>query len=603
MANPFRWRLWAPRADSVDLFLFPGKEEQPEIPEEISETVSMKPERGGYFTCQKRDVPEGQRYAFSLNGGPPRPDPTSPWQPSGAGGPSAVLLPSSFEWSEGLWKGIPREALVIYELHVGTFTPQGTFEAIIPRLKELKDLGITAIEIMPVAQFPGGRNWGYDGVFLYAVQNTYGGPHGFRRLINACHQAGMAVILDVVYNHLGPEGNHLAEFGPYFTDRYKTPWGPALNYDDRGCDGVREFVLNNVRQWIGDYRLDGLRLDAVHAIYDFSARHILREIKRVADEEAARLGRPVHIIAESDLNDIRLLDHPERGGYGLDAQWSDDFHHAVHTVLTGERDGYYSDFGEPEQLAKVLNKTFVYDGCFSEHRGRSHGAPAGEHPGDRFVVAVQNHDQVGNRARGDRLGTLLDPAGERLAAGLLLLSPYLPLIFMGQEYGETRPFPFFCSFFDPRLVEAVRKGRREEFQSFNWRVEVPDPQGEGTFESAKLSWSWPGESPQAGLRRLYRDLLRARREWPALKDDQNRSAQLLESDPRALLQLARGELVALFNLSKKNQLLPMDHRWKANVLLSSEFPCYGGRLEDENLPPELLPHEFRVYGPGEWDWR
>jgi maltooligosyltrehalose trehalohydrolase len=500
---------------------------------------------------------------------------------------------------------VAREDLVFYEVHVGTFTPQGTFEAVIPRLESLRDLGITAVELMPVAQFPGTRGWGYDGVHLYAPQNSYGGPHGLQRLVDACHRAGLAVFLDVVYNHLGPEGNYLHDFGPYFTDRHRTPWGPALNYDGAGCDPVREFVLDNVRLWIGAYHLDGLRLDAIHAIYDMSPRHILREIKEAADAAAARQGRRVHVIAESNLNDVRILQPPERGGDGLDAQWSDDFHHAVHSHLTGERQGYYVDFGKACDFAKLFERTFILDGVYSLFRERRHGAPAGDLPGDSFVIAIQNHDQVGNRARGDRLSTLVSRPAQRLAASLMLLAPHLPLLFMGEEYAEAQPFLFFCSFLDGRLIANVREGRRREFAAFAWQGEVPDPQAESSFNQSRLTWSWPDGTHQAGVRRLYRDLLRARRRWPALKNYQQRSARLVGS----ALELIRGgaapepgvTLRISFNLTAEAQPLPPFSVNQEAVLFSSEAKPYGGQREDVGGPGALLPFECLVFGPPTWE--
>lgn len=601
------WRVWAPLARSVNLMLYHRESSGDR------RTINMQREPGGYFTATHAPVLEDCRYSFQLDTGPERPDPASRWQPEGIHRPSAVIWLDRFEWSEGDWPGRPREQLVIYELHVGTFTHEGTFDAVIGRLEELRELGVTAIELMPVVQFPGERGWGYDGVHPYAVQNSYGGPRGLQRLVNACHRTGLAVILDVVYNHLGPEGNYLAEFGPYFTDRYRTPWGAALNFDDRGCDAVRAFVLDNVRQWIRDYRVDGLRIDAVHAIYDRSPRHILREIKEVADDESRRLGRPVHVIAESNLNDVRLLDPPERGGCGLDAQWSDDFHHAVHALLTGERVVYYADFGRPEHLVKALNQTFVYDGCYSQYRGRRHGAPVGEHHSDRFVISIQNHDQVGNRPRGDRLGTLVEASQRRLAAGLLLLAPHVPLIFMGEEYGETRPFPFFCSFLDPQIAEAARRGRRAEFASFAWTDDVPDPQAEATFESAKLRWSWPEGSWHAGLRRLYYDLLAVRRYWLPLHENEQHSASLVEScsDAHAVLRLSRScraeagatgrasklELVAFFNLTAQHQPVPDGEHTDLKLLLRSESDCFGGSRAPNDSLAALLPYEFWLFGP------
>ncbi len=587
-----RWRAWAPRAAAVDLVLIDGDRRR---------VVPMRAEgAGGYFRHTEPGVPEGQRYAYRLDGGPERPDPCSLWQPDGVHGPSAVVRPERFRWADRGWKGLPRAELVFYELHVGTFTPEGTFEAVIPRLPQLRDLGVTAVELMPVAQFPGTRNWGYDGVGLYAAQSSYGGPHGLQRLVDACHAAGLAAFLDVVYNHVGPEGNYLSEFGPYFTDRYRTPWGSAVNYDGRGCDAVRDFVLDNARTWLEEFHLDGLRLDAVHAIVDLGARHVLRAVKEVAEGVAGRGERLVHVVGESDLNDPRLLWPPERGGYGLDAQWADDFHHAVHAFLTGERGGYYADYGAARQLADVLESPFLYAGDYSPSRGRKHGAPPDGLSGDRFVVCLQNHDQVGNRAAGDRLGPLLgSPARQRLAASLLLLAPYLPLVFMGEEYGEENPFPFFCSFCDAALVEAVRQGRRQEFAAFAWQGEVPDPHGEETFAAARLSWSWPEGTPRAGLRRLYQDLLRARREWPALHDFARRRARLLpDAGSRSLLELTRGggaeSVRAVFNLS--DCAAPVGDGGQ-RVLFSSEAARYGGGRRDVRAVAEVAPFECVAFGP------
>jgi maltooligosyltrehalose trehalohydrolase len=591
------WRVWAPKAKRVELVLIDG---------EWRGRVPMEPDAQGFFTTTRAGIPDGQRYAYSLDGGEERQDPCSLWQPHGVPGPSAVVRPDAFRWTDRRWAGVRREDLVIYELHVGTFTPEGTFEAMIPRLGALRELGVTALEVMPVGQFPGTRNWGYDGVLPYATQHSYGGPHGFQKLVDAAHAAGLAVILDVVYNHLGPEANYVHEFGPYFTDKYKTPWGRAVNYDDKGSDAVRDWVLDNVRMWLDEFHLDGLRLDAVHAIYDLGARHILRATKEVADEVAAQRGRAIHIIGESDLNDPRMVMPPERGGHGLDAQWSDDFHHAVHAFLTGERRGYYSDFGAAEQVAKVLRSPFVYAWDHSPHRGRKHGAPVPEGvSGDRFVVCIQNHDQVGNRAVGDRLSTLLGgPARQRLAACLMLLSPHVPLLFMGEEYGETRPFPFFCSFCGDQLIRAVREGRKREFADFvSDADEVPDPDAPDTFAAAKLSWSWPEGTVHAGIRRLYGDLLAARRQWPAMRDFDRRTARLVADDRGAgVVELVRADLLrAHFNLSDRAAEIP--GRRAADdeaVLFSSESTRYGGDRHEVREVRQLRPFECVVFGPVNW---
>jgi maltooligosyltrehalose trehalohydrolase len=595
------WRVWAPRARQVDLVLLDGGRRR---------LVPMATDAGGYFHHEAAHAPEGQRYFFRLDGGAERADPCSLWQPEGVFGPSALVRPGRFAWTDQTWQGVPRPDLVFYELHVGTFTPEGTFAAIVSRLPALKELGITAIELMPIGQFPGTRNWGYDGVLPYAAQDTYGGPHGLQELVDACHAHGLALFLDVVYNHLGPEGNFLGEFGPYFTDHYRTPWGQAVNFDDGGSDAVRDFVLDNARLWLEEFHVDGLRLDAIHAIYDLGAHHILRAIQEVADDVAGRSGRAVHIVAESSLNDPRLLWPVERGGHNLGAQWTDDFHHAVHAYLTGEQNGYYEDFGAPAQIARALEQPFLFTGQYSKYRHRKHGAPADGLAGDRFVVCLQNHDQVGNRATGDRLSRLLrSPAQWRLATSLLLLSPYLPLLFMGEEYGEENPFPFFCSFGDAGLVQAVRQGRRREFARFTWQGEVPDPHGEDTFASARLSWSWPEGTLRAGLRRLHADLLAARRRWPALRDFEARAARLLP-DPVTgpVVELIRGDrrpepgqtIQAFFNLRQEAQPLPAAVAGGQACLLDSEAGRYGGPRQGKECPRQLRGHECLVFGPADW---
>ncbi len=505
------WRVWAPSSSAVRLVTWPSGQRR---------EIAMATEDDGYFVHCEPHAVEGLRYLYRLADGNEYPDPASRWQPEGVHRPSALFFPQSYAWSDAGWRGVARDDLVIYELHVGTFTPEGTFDAVVPRLAELSALGVTAIEIMPVAQFPGERGWGYDGVHPGAAQNSYGGPQALQRLVDAAHRNGLAVFLDVVYNHLGPEGNYFEKFGPYFIDRYHTPWGKAVNCDGPDSDAVRQFVIDNACGWLRDFHLDGLRLDAVQTIYDLSPRHILADVQAAVQQESASWNRCVHVIAETNQNDVRLVTPPQQGGYGLDGVWSDDFHHGVHALLTGERDGYYLDFGLPEQVAKSLNDVFIYDGGYSPFYRRRQGSRVGEIDRTRFVVCIQNHDQIGNRALGDRLGSLVTPAARRLACGLLLLSPCVPLLFMGEEYGERNPFPFFCSFGDADLIEAVRRGRREEFAalSFQWGTEIPDPQSPDTFAAAKLGWSWPEGSPQAQLRRLYRDLLAARRRWPALRD-------------------------------------------------------------------------------------
>jgi maltooligosyltrehalose trehalohydrolase len=502
-----RFRVWAPRCGHVAVRVVAPVPRDP---------VPLLGKRGGWFEAALEGLGPGARYSYVLDGERERPDPVSRSQPGGVHGPSEVVDPGAFRWTDAGWSGLPLAEMVIYEVHVGTFTPQGTFDAVIPRLAELRDLGVTAIELMPVASFPGERNWGYDGVHLYAPQQSYGGPQGLHRLVDAAHARGLAVVLDVVYNHLGPEGNYLAEFGPYFTDRYRTPWGEAINYDGEDARGVRDFVIANALYWVRDYHVDGLRLDAIHGIFDASPVHILREMNDAAQRLARRLGRIVPVVAEGDLNDRRVIDPVQKGGCGLAAQWSDDFHHCIHTLLTGERNGYYADFGSLEQLAKAYTHGFVYDGQLSAFRGRPHGTPTRDLPGERFVVCGQNHDQVGNRARGERLTALLPFEALKLVASAVLLSPYIPLLFMGEEYGETAPFLYFTDFGDLALRAAVSRGRREELAAFAWAGEVPDPQDPETFARSKLNWLLRTQEPHSRLLDYYRALLALRRQHPVL---------------------------------------------------------------------------------------
>jgi maltooligosyltrehalose trehalohydrolase len=419
---------------------------------------------------------------------------------------------------------------IIYELHVGTFTPAGTFEAIIDRLDYLKTLGITALELMPVAQFPGDRNWGYDGVYPFAVQQSYGGVNGLKSLVDACHQAGMAVVLDVVYNHFGPEGNYSSQFAPYMTDRYQTPWGKAINYDQGHSDGVRHFFISNARYWFEQFHIDALRLDALHAVYDFGAKHFLAELAEKTQALATKLKRPLYLIGESDLNDVRLIHPPEKGGYGLDAQWCDDFHHALHTRLTGETQGYYQDFVDRQSLVAAYRQRFVYDWKYSPFRQRHHGSDARDCPAQQFVVCCQNHDQVGNRMLGDRLSQLVSFEALKLAASAVLLSPYVPLLFMGEEYGETQPFYYFVSHGDRQLNEAVRQGRKAEFADFHHQGEPPDPASEQTFEQSQLNWALLNTDPHQALFRYYQRLIYLRKHLAiGLSDQQSHPPTFQES--------------------------------------------------------------------------
>jgi maltooligosyltrehalose trehalohydrolase len=474
----------------------------------------MEPLSKGYYvtTCE---VAAKDEYAFLLNGRFRRPDPTSRYQPRGVDGPSSIVLPVDFNWHDSSWRGTSRSDLVIYELHVGTFSRKGTFEAVIPYLDYLKELGVTAIELMPVAQFSGKRNWGYDGVDLFAPQNSYGGPHGLQKLIDACHQKDLSVILDVVYNHLGPEGNFLGDFGPYFSYKYRTPWGPAVNYDESGSDEVRRFVNQNAAYWIRDYHVDGLRLDAIDKIFDGSPCHILSEIERGVHDSAG--GREVHVIAESDLNDPKIIRSKETGGYAIDAQWSDDFHHSVHSYLTGERFGYYSDFGGVKDIEKSLSSAFVYDGRFSSYRGKTFGDSTEGLSGEKFVYCLQNHDQVGNHPGGERLSSLLTFDQLKVAVALLVFSQSIPMLFMGEEYAESRPFYYFVNHSRRQLIKSVREGRKKEHGQFDSEHKFADPQAESTFLESKLDHSLKSKGIHRMMLEYYRKVISVRNSLAPLK--------------------------------------------------------------------------------------
>jgi maltooligosyltrehalose trehalohydrolase len=541
----------------------------------------MHAKPAGYHQMVVENIGPGTRYKYRLSPRKEFPDPVSRYQPEGVHGPSQVIDPD-FVWHDENWFGLPIEDYVIYELHVGTFTPEGTFDAAISHLDDLSDTGITAVEIMPVAQFPGARNWGYDGVFLFAVQNSYGGPEGLKKLVDACHQRGLAAILDVVYNHLGPEGNYLAEFAPYFTERYKTPWGPALNFDDAYSDEVRHFFISNALEWITDYHFDALRLDAVHAILDHSALNFLEEVAEAVHEQGKVLNRRAYVIAESALNDTRVIRPPELGGYGLDAQWNDDFHHSLHTLLTRERGGYYADFGAFQHMAQAFSEGFVYSGRYSVNRGRRHGNSSRSVPSVKFVVFAQNHDQIGNRMFGERLGQLVSMEASKLAAGVVVLSPFVPLLFMGDEYGETAPFQYFVDHSDARLIEAVRNGRREEFASFKWTGEPPDPQGEETFRRSKLNHNLKKEACHRALLEYHKELIRLRKALPALRSLSKEKMDVVSFEEECVLMVRRwhrnNEVLAIFSFNDHDVRLPQSMPrglWRKR--LDSGDPRWMGR--------------------------
>lgn len=496
--------LWAPKAERVEVRIVAPAER----------VVPMERGDRGYHRALVDGIEPGALYLYRLDGRLDRPDPASRHQPQGVHGPSRVVDPR-FGWGDGSWTGMALRDFILYELHVGTFSAEGTLEGVTRHLDELVDLGITALELMPVAQFPGERNWGYDGVYPFAVQHSYGGPEGLKRLVDACHRREIAVALDVVYNHLGPEGNYLGDFAPYFSDAHRTPWGAALNVDGPWSDEVRRYFIENALHWVREYHIDAFRLDAVHGIFDQSARPFLEELAEAVRGESRRAGRPVHLIAESNLNDPRFARSAEEGGVGLDALWNDGFHHALHALLTGEREAYYADFGRFDQLQKAFREGFVFTGDYSVYRRRRYGRSSRSLPTERLVVYAQNHDQVGNRAPGDRLSALVGFEALKLAAGAVLLSPYTPLLFMGEEWGETAPFAYFIDHSDPALVEATRKGRLEEFAHLRQERRIPDPADESTFRRAKLDRTARDSGRRAAMLGFYRELIRARKDLAA----------------------------------------------------------------------------------------
>jgi maltooligosyltrehalose trehalohydrolase len=576
-----RFRVWAPDSAPVGVRLI-GK----------NRLVPMREAERGYHEVTIDGVSPGDLYLYELNPDIKRPDPASRCQPEGVHGPSQVI-DGKFRWDEKGWSGLPLKDYIIYELHVGLFTPGGTFDAIVPYIEYLVQLGVTAVELMPVAQFPGGRNWGYDGVFPFAVQNSYGGPQGLKHLVNVCHQRGLAVILDVVYNHLGPEGNYLADFGPYFTDRYKTPWGQALNFDGPLSDEVRNYFIQNALYWITEFHIDALRLDAVHAILDHSPVTFLEDLSAAVRRTAAQLQRQIFLIAESADNNARLVRSREAGGYDLNAQWNDDFHHCLRALLTGDRTGYYEDYGEFAQLSKAYREGFVYSGEYSRFRRRRHGSSSRDIPAERFVVFAQNHDQVGNRMFGDRLSQVVSFEDLKLAAGLVILSPYIPLLFMGEEYAETTAFPYFISHSDAELIEAVRHGRQMEFAAFNWQGEVPNPQDGRTFLRAKLNHELRNADHHMVLLKFYRELIALRKKISSL-NVANDGMEVIGFDTEQVLVMHRwrADERALFvaNLNKTDATvtlaLPRGH-WRKLIDSADETWRGGG---------SLLPQEFQADG-------
>ncbi|MGN6495600.1 MAG: malto-oligosyltrehalose trehalohydrolase [Agriterribacter sp.] len=537
-AKGCRFTLWAPLKKKVLLVL--GLQEH-----------LMHRDEQGYWTIEMNDARPGDRYAFKADDGTALPDPASRCQPDGVHGLSCII-DNHFSWTDDEWRGLPLNEMVIYEIHVGAFTEQGTFEGIISKLPYLRSLGINTIELMPVFSFPGSRNWGYDLVYPYSVHTVYGGHEGLKKLVDAAHSHGIAVLMDVVYNHLGPEGNYFEQYGPYTTEKYKTPWGKAINFDDAYCDAVRSYYWYNALMWLDEFHVDGLRLDAVHAIWDNSANPFIAALQtKVSDLEKAT-GRKKILIAEFDLNNPKIIAPPETGGSGLAGQWNDEFHHALHAVITGETNGYYEDFGSVELLAKAFRDCYVFTGEYSSHRKKNFGALP--HPSldySRFVVFGQNHDQIGNRRLGDRLATQLSSDQLKLVAATVLLSPFVPLLYMGEEYGETNPFPFFADYGDPALRKAVVKSRKDEFAHFKDEREAPDPCDVATFESARLQWNIEQDERKKMLFEYYRWLIAFRNSNPAMRATARNAVEVFHTSGESIIGLKRK--------SEKDELLIILH--------------------------------------------
>lgn len=582
------FRVWAPCAGQVEVHLLSPEDR----------LIPLQAEGGGYYHGAAQGVSPFSRYLLRLDGDREFPDPASRFQPEGLEGPSAVI-PSQFPWEDQGWTGLALKDYLFYELHVGTFTPEGTFEAILPRLDELRRLGITTVELMPVAQFAGKRNWGYDGVFPYAVQHSYGGPEALKRLVNRCHKSNLAVVLDVVYNHLGPQAQFFSCFGPYFSSHRHTPWGPALNFDGPGSRAVRDFLIGNILFWIAEYHLDGFRLDAVDVIADTSETHFLKELSRTVQEQARSLGRPVYLFAESIQNNPAMLEPFSKGGWSLDAVWNDDFHHALHALLTGERQGYYQDFGEFQQLLKAFQQGFVFTGQFSRYWKRRRGRPAVRLSPACFVVYAQNHDQVGNRAGSERLSRLVCFEALKLAAAAVLLSPFLPLLFMGEEYGETSPFPYFVDHSEPALNRAAREGRIREFSRFDWPSTPPDPAEPGTFAEARLRFETRQQGHHQILWRYYQELIRLRK-WIRGAAGEDRP-QVDGCSQTQLLWIHRREpfpSFTLYHFGRRSKTVPLplsSGRWR--TVLASAARKWGGPVEpqefwevEEGAEMELTPY-------------
>ena len=554
-----RFAVWAPLADRVDVQLYAPSGEP-------TTSQPMSAQADGWWRAEVAQAGPGTDYAFTLDGGPALPDPRSRFQPHGVHGPSRLVDLAGYRWSDADWVGIDVRGRLFYELHIGTFTPSGTLAAAEERLDHLLELGVDVVELMPLAAFDGVRGWGYDGVQPYAVHAPYGGPEAFQHFVDACHARGLAVCLDVVYNHLGPSGNYITRFGPYFHDRHHTPWGEAVNLDGEGSAAVRAWIIENALGWFTDFHVDALRIDAVHALVDDSAPHLLAELSDNTAELSARLGRPLALVAESDLNDPAMVEPTADGGMGLTAQWSDDVHHALHSWCTGETQGYYTDFGDELTVARTLTRVFRHAGDWSAFRGSDWGAPVDpeRHRGHAFLAYLQNHDQVGNRAVGDRMSETTAPGRVAAGAALVLTSPFTPMLFMGEEWAASTRWQFFTDF-DDDLGEAVRTGRAAEFAEHGWSGEpMPDPQAAATRDASVLRWDERSHGEHAMMLGFYRDLITLRRAEPDLRDDDLTAVSVTVGHD--WLVLHRGGLDVLVNLSAHATVLPTTST--AEVLLA-----------------------------------
>lgn len=579
MDAPASVKVWAPKARKVCLQIENGKR------------IDLNRQLFGFWTASSKEIQPGQRYCFEINGNKSYPDPASLSQPDGVNQSSETLdLEKIREIRDKDWRGFPLHELIIYELHVGSFSAEGNFEGATKKLDHLAELGVNTIEIMPVSSFPGNRNWGYDGVFPFSVQNNYGGAFELVKFVNACHKKGFAVILDVVYNHLGPEGNYFNVYGPYFTNKYSNIWGRAINFDDAWCDGVRDFFMENAMMWLRDFHIDGLRLDAVHTIMDDSPKHFVRELSENVQKLNKETGMRHFLVGESDANDSKYITPVKDGGYGLASQWCDEWHHSLHALLTGEKQGYYSDFGQVKQLAKSYRHAFVHDGVFSSFRKKIHGNSTHGIPGSRFVIYTQNHDQTGNRLLGERMSSLVDFESLKLAAAAMIFSPFVPMLFMGEEYAENNPFMFFVDLQNPALKKKIKNGRKREFKNF-WNKQVPpDPFDIEVFERSKPDWTKMKEKPHNQMFSFYKECISIRKDNPFMKSCNREHLMVREtSDDKAIVllyQTRKKGMMVMMNFSDEiiNESIPEDDNYRSEMVLYSAHKKWGGSVDDNTKP-------------------